>query len=93
MRNIIYVLPIILAACAASAPPVQQVASYGPPHVQLLYDGKVQQMSRNEVINAIQECEANRMRAVPMLTKRMISGMMSDIIVDVQCMPRFTPIW
>ena len=51
-------------------------------------DSKVQQMSRNEVIQATMECEGNGMRAVPILSKRLVSGMMSDIIIDVQCMPK-----
>lgn len=60
-----------------------------PPVVQLAVDPRAQQMSRNEVIQATMECEGNNMRAVPIMTKRMISGMMSDIIIDVQCMPKY----
>jgi hypothetical protein len=59
-----------------------------PPSVQLVLDSRAQQMSRNEVIQATTECETNHMRAVPVTTKRLISGMMSDIIIDVQCFPR-----
>jgi hypothetical protein len=53
-----------------------------------MLDPKAQQMSRNEVIQATIECETSNMRAVPVTTKRLISGMMSDIIIDVQCFPR-----
>jgi len=82
MKYIVGVL--ILAGC--SQPQQQQV---GPPVVQLTVDPKAQQMSRNEVIQATMECEGNNMRAVPVMTKRVISGMTSDIIVDVQCMPKY----
>jgi len=59
-----------------------------PPPVQLVLDSKVQQMSRNEVIQATVDCESNGMRSVPVISKRLVSGMMSDIIIDVHCMPR-----
>jgi len=82
MKYIVGVL--ILVGCAQ---PQQQ--PIGPPVVQLTVDPKAQQMSRNEVIQATLECEGNNLRAVPIMTKRMISGMLSDIIVDVQCMPKY----
>jgi len=83
MKKIIFLL-VLLAGCSSTAP-----HSYSnPPTVQLLLDSKVQQMSRNEVIQATMECEGNGMRAVPILSKRLVSGMMSDIIIDVQCMPK-----
>ena len=78
---------IVLVGCSN---PAQQVSSsMSPPIVQLAVDPRAQQMSRNEVIQATMECEGNNMRAVPIMTKRMISGMMSDIIIDVQCMPKY----
>ena len=46
-------------------------------------------MSRNEVIMAIQECEAGGLRAVVMTTKRKINGYSSDIVFDVTCAPKF----
>jgi len=87
-----YLIPIILlAGCAAQAPrldaPVQP--SYtNPPIVPIKVDPQVQQMSRNEVIQASLECEAGNMRPVPIMSKRIVSGMMTDIIIDVQCMPK-----
>jgi hypothetical protein len=82
-------IPLVLAGCGSTPP---QQASYmhaNPPPVQLVLDAKVQQMSRNEVINATQDCQGNGLRAVPIISKRLVSGMMSDIIIDVQCMPRY----
>ena len=87
-----YLIPIILlAGCATQAPrldaPVQP--SYtNAPIVPIKVDPQVQQMSRNEVIQASLECEAGNMRPVPIMSKRIVSGMMTDIIIDVQCMPK-----
>jgi len=74
-----------LVACGSNKP---ITSTSEPPVVPIVVDPRAQQMSRNEVIQANAECESNGMRAVPILSKRLISGMMSDIIVDVQCMPR-----
>jgi len=93
MKTLLFI-SLVLAGCAATPPQQTQAppASYihaNPPPVQLVLDAKVQQMSRNEVINASQECQGNGLRAVPIMSKRLVSGMMSDIIIDVQCMPRY----
>lgn len=81
-------LTLLLVGCSSAPPPTTHIYA-NPPAVQLALDSRVQQMSRNEVIQATIECESNHMRAVPIQTKRLISGMMSDIIIDVQCMPRY----
>jgi hypothetical protein len=81
------VIFLLLVGCSNNLPPSQ--VTYGnPPIVQIVVDPRAQQMSRNEVIQATTECETNNMRAVPVMSKRIVSGMMSDIIIDVQCMPR-----
>jgi len=84
----IFLIPVLLVGCASSPPPKYVYANTSVPPVQLVLDPKVQQMSRQEVINATQDCESNGMRATTIMSKRMVSGMMSDIIIDVQCMPR-----
>jgi hypothetical protein len=83
-------LSLLLVGCGSAPPPPTPTYVYGsPPVVQVALDSRVQQMSRNEVIQATIECESNHMRAVPIQSKRMVSGMMSDFIIDVQCMPRY----
>ena len=77
-------LPLLLAACGHNEP----IRSTQMPVVPVVVDPQAQQMSRNEVIHAVGDCESNGLRAVPIISKRMVSGMMSDIIIDVQCMPR-----
>jgi len=76
MKYLIAIL--ILAGCADNKPPI----------VPVKVEPQAQQMSRNEVVQASMECEAGNLRPVPIISKRMISGMMSDIIIDVQCMPK-----
>jgi hypothetical protein len=82
-------IPLVLAGCGSTSSPSPSYVHANPPPVQLVLDAKVQQMSRNEVIHASHECQENGLRAVPIISKRMVSGMMSDIIIDVQCMPRY----
>ena len=80
-------IPVILVGCGSNPPP--QAVYANPPVVQLVLEGKAQQMSRQEVINATHDCEEANLRATVITSKRMISGMMSDIIIDVQCVPKY----
>lgn len=73
------VLLLLLSACITTKP-VEQT---------LVLDKDVQGMSRNEVILAINECEANNTRAVVIYTKRKINGFTADIVVDVTCAPKY----
>ena len=81
-------IPLVLAGCGSTPPSQPSHVHASPPPVQLVLDSRVQQMSRNEVIQATIDCESNGMRSVPIFSKRMISGMMSDIIIDVHCVPK-----
>ena len=73
------VLLLLLSACITTKP-VEQT---------LTLDKDIQGMSRNEVILAINECEANNTRAVVIYTKRKINGFTADIVVDVTCAPKY----
>ena len=82
-------LIVFLAGCQSSrleTPPVQTYTS--PPVVPVKVEPQVQQMSRTEVIQATIQCEQDGLRAVPVMSKRIVSGMMSDIIIDIQCLPK-----
>jgi hypothetical protein len=85
-------IPLVLAGCGSTpAPQAPQPVSYlhaSPPPVQLVLDPRVQQMSRHEVIQATHDCEENGMRASLIYSKRLVSGMMSDIVIDVHCTPK-----
>jgi len=87
-------IPVLIAGCAQ--PPQSQPMNVPTqmanlPAVQIVYDQRVQQMGRNEVIQATHECESTGLRAVPIIAKRSLggAGQMSEMIVDVVCMPKF----
>ncbi len=82
-------LMAFLAGCAEQrleTPPVQTYTA--PPVVPVKVEPQVQQMSRTEVIQATIQCEQDGLRAVPVMSKRIVSGIMSDIIIDIQCVPK-----
>jgi len=73
-------LAVVLTGCSSGS-------SY--PNQQLLVDSQVSAMSRNEVINAIHDCQTNGMRAVMVTSKKRVSGHITDVISDVTCAPMF----
>ena len=77
-----YLIPIlILAGCAQT--PKNEVIPVTPPVVPLTVEPRAQQMSRTEVIQATMQCEQDGLRAVPIMSKRMINGFLSDIVIDI----------
>ena len=74
-----YVLLLLLAACA-SDPETEQ---------KLIMDKNIQPMGRNEVIDAIKQCEKNGLRAITIYGKRKINGYTAETLVDVTCGPKF----
>ena len=91
MKRILILSSIALTACS-STPPQNVPMNINAPSVQLMYEAQVQQMSRQQVIQATMDCESAGMRATPVMSKRNVSGMLSDIIIDIQCIPRYR-IW
>lgn len=82
-------LMAFLAGCAGQRLETPTVQTYtAPPVVPVKVEPQVQQMSRTEVIQATIQCEQDGLRAVPVMSKRIVSGMMSDIIIDIQCVPK-----
>lgn len=88
MKRLMLLSSLALAACS-STPPQNVPMHINAPSVQLMYEAQVQQMSRQQVIQATMDCESAGMRATPVMSKRNVSGMLSDIIIDIQCMPRY----
>jgi hypothetical protein len=88
MKKAIIVIALLLAACSSTPPPLMPMNNQAPV-VQLRYEAQVQQMSRQEVINATMDCEGAGMRASPVMTKRQVAGLLTDIIIDIQCIPRY----
>jgi len=86
------ILLLALSGCAAgsswnaSMGQADHISTNG--NQTLLLDKQVQEMTRNEVIMAIHDCEGNGLRAVVQTTKRRINGFASDIVFNVTCAPR-----
>lgn len=55
----------------------------------LVLDKNIQPMSRNEVVSAIGDCQANNLRAVLMYGKRKVNGYTADVVIDVTCAPKW----
>ena len=89
MKKVIIVMSVLGLTACGSTPPAHVPMHLNAPNVTLHYDAQVQQMSRQEVIQATMDCESAGMRASPIMTKRRVSGMLSDIIIDIQCIPRY----
>ena len=87
MKKVIIVISVLGIGACSSAPPTHVPMGINAPVVTLHYDAQVQQMSRQEVIQATMDCESAGMRASPVMSKRKVSGMLSDIIIDIQCIP------
>jgi len=90
MKKLSLVLLMMLAACSTSKyEPVSMKHEEHYSNQTLVLDKEVQPMSRNEVIMAINECEANNTRAVMLIGKRKLNGFATDIVVDVSCAPKY----
>lgn len=59
------------------------------PNTKLLVEKEVEQMTRNQMILAVQECEANGLRPTVIMSRRKINGYLSDVAVGVIWMPKF----
>lgn len=76
--------PLLLSAFLVACSTTQE-----PPNASMLIDKEVQPMGRSSVIAAIQECESSNTRAVVVYAKRKINGYTSEVVVDVNCAPRY----
>ena len=77
-------LALITAGCSS-------MPSYSPkaPDQELIVDPKVQPMGRNEVIDAVRQCETAGLRAIPLYAKRKINGYTVETVVEVTCGPKY----
>lgn len=75
-------LAVVLAGCSSNSGPKY-------PNQQLIVDTHVSAMSRQEVINAIHDCQSNELRAVMITSKKRVNGHITDVISEVTCAPRF----
>ena len=75
----------LLGACSSSP----YIDNSKLPDTTLLVEKELTQMSRNQVIIAVQECESSGLRPVMVMSRRKINGYLSDVPVDVTCAPKF----
>jgi hypothetical protein len=52
-------------------------------------DKDIPAMSRNEIINAVNECEGNGLRPVMITARRKVNGFLSETVADVTCAPKY----
>jgi hypothetical protein len=84
MKLLLIIAIIALAACSTTKTEPQELKN-----TELILDSKQHPMTRNEVIMAINECEANKTRAVVITGRRKINGYTAEVTVDVTCAPRY----
>jgi len=77
-------LSIITTGCS-----MMPGATPSPPNQDLIVDKQVQPMGRNEVIDAVRQCESSGLRAIPLYAKRKIGGYTVETIVEVTCGPKY----
>jgi hypothetical protein len=99
-KLIVGIFTLSLVACASTPPPpvfVQPVNGQNVPitsvanipTISFVYDSDVTQMTRIQVIDAVRACEDSGLRASPVTARRRITGQTSDVVVDIQCLPRY----
>jgi uncharacterized protein YcfL len=71
---------LVLVGCASEPKMTEQ---------QLIMDKQIQAMGRNEVIDAVKQCETSGLRAITIYGKRKINGYTAETIVDVTCGPKW----
>jgi hypothetical protein len=84
VRRLILLSCGLLGACSSP-----YVDNSKLPDTKVLVEKELTQMSRSQVIMAVQECESSGLRPVVIMSRRKINGYLSDVPVDVTCMPKF----
>jgi uncharacterized protein YcfL len=74
---------IVTAGCSSFTSTPQS------PNQELIVDKQVQPMGRNEVIDAVRQCESSGLRAIPLYAKRKINGYTVETVVEVTCGPKY----
>lgn len=92
MKMITYTLLCMasIVSLGCSSAPKAPVTEFVAPNQELIVDAKIQSMGRNEVIDAVKQCETNGLRAIPLYAKRKVSGYTLETIVEVTCGPKYS---
>ena len=86
MRMITYSLLCWMAWVTAGC---SSLSTPQAPNQDLIVDKQVQPMGRNEVIDAVRQCETSGLRAIPLYAKRKIGGYTVETVVEVTCGPKY----
>jgi hypothetical protein len=86
MRMITYSLLCWMAWVTAGC---SSLSAPQAPNQDLIVDKQVQPMGRNEVIDAVRQCESSGLRAIPLYAKRKINGYTVETVVEVTCGPKY----
>ncbi len=86
MKKLLLVIGVAsLAGCSIFKPdPFAKL-----PNTDVHVDKDIPSMSRNEIINAVNECEGNGLRPVMITARRKVNGFLSEVIADVTCAPKY----
>jgi hypothetical protein len=63
-------------------------ACSGIPNTKVIVEKKIYSMTRNEVINGIEDCKAVDLRPVLIHTRRKINNRPVPVVIDVSCAPK-----
>jgi hypothetical protein len=100
MKKLIVISAIFLGACASKpesvvfTPPFNQqnipiTNTTNIPAVAYVYETEVTAMGRTQVVEATRMCEDSGLRASPTFARRRITGQTSEVVVDIQCLPKY----
>lgn len=81
-------MKVLLGIAAVSAALVGCASSPYGSESKLVVHKRAQPMSRQEVIMAIGDCEAAKLRPILIMAKRRVNDWDTDIIIDVTCGPK-----
>ena len=86
MKKVILISVVsMLSACSMfNNDPASKLAN-----TEVLVDKHTYVLTRNEMVNAIMDCEAAGTRPVVTTTRRKINGFLTEAPVDVTCMPKY----
>lgn len=82
MKHLIIILGVLATGCS-------MMPKENPGEQQLIVDARIQPLGRNEVIDAVKQCETTGLRAIPLYAKRKINGYSVETVVEVTCGPKY----
>lgn len=99
-KTIILLSVLLVGGCASKSEPIVFRPPFNAqnipitnttniPAVSYVYETEVTAMSRTQVVEATRMCEDSGLRASPTFARRRITGQTSDVIVDIQCLPKY----